>query len=35
MSEKLTYLVEGLLLATMGASVILVLYVMMTLSNMQ
>lgn len=34
MSEKLTYIVEGLLVATMGASVILVLYVMMALSNM-
>lgn len=34
MTEKLTYIVEGLLVTTMGASFILVLYVMMALSNM-
>jgi hypothetical protein len=34
MQEKLTYIVEGMLIFTTMASVILAAYVMMTLSNM-
>lgn len=34
MQEKLTYIVEGMLVITIMASVVLAVYVMMTISNM-
>ena len=34
MEEKLTYIVEGMLVFTTMASVVLAVYVMMTISNM-
>lgn len=34
MQEKLTYIVEGMLVITIMASVVLAVYVMMAISNM-